>query len=542
MFAVTPIVLQVMLCASPYANRVEAAEVVARGAPEAENAIEALVDAGRPGLWALDARLKRASGPAKARILAALGRWKTQEAEFVLRRELSNGGPQIKIGALTGLGALGTASATRAIVDNLTHADDDVRRAAGEALIAVGPSATRRARMLLDDSAAEARRAAVRFFAIHADDRTLDGVLDRMLDDRAPIVVVAALEASVARNRTRDAKNAALLQDHREGVAVATARTVAATANGDEARALARTLASNRLREDVRAAMLAALRAEASARSYEILVDAAALETEARAEAIVRRMAADADDAEIGVLIDLLASRYRKRVRIASRVLREIGAPVEERALRALVRGDVLLREPLHALVLAAPRDRMREKIRTMLASDEVGAKVAALDVVARMADIALVPVVVRACDDARRPVRLAAIAALGSLPTTRSRRALVRALEDDDEPVHTAAIRALGRTPTLERMDTLVAALDDDRKSVRLAAIDALSPPVSAPILDRLVALLERGSPEERERIVRGIANSTASGADRVLIDLVTHHEVGIRRVAVAVVEQSDD
>lgn len=540
MISVSTLALGLTLLASPYATRAEAADIVAAGGPNAADARAWLVDAGRPGLWALNALAKSGSSAKKANVLEAIGWWRTEEAEYVLRRSLKSGNSVVQVGAVKGMGHLATSRVGRVLVDQLDSRYPAVREAAVAALIEIGPSVAQRVRSKLSDPSAFARAGAVTYFAKHSNDVEFDEVVGDALRDGSWSVVSAAVDAAGQRKRRAHLPRLhTLLATAPSKVAVAAGEAYVQAAPDAYGDRVADILEDRRVPKAVRQAMKARLRADVGRRSFEILAKAA-VDAGEKGEAAYRDLiVTNASEKEATALFSLLASRRPRLSAFASSALAMMGESIEDGALEALPSASIITREAILDILMKAPRDRMKAKVLEMAKSKDDERRVAAIRVMERMADNSLTPKLTELANDERPKVRMAALAALGPIPSASARVTLEEHLADPAADVQIAALRALAATPTQERNDRVLAALDDERPNVRLEAIRLLSPPQSSPVLTRFERMLETASASERIAIIQGIAKSKLPGADMLLMELVTHRRHEIRKAAVATVDQ---
>lgn len=138
---------------------------------------------------------------------------------------------------------------------------------------------------------------------------------------------------------------------------------------------------------------------------------------------------------------------------------------------------------------------------------------------VSEMADPAVTPLLVQACDDPSFAVRVAAVAGLGKVGDERSGVALLNGIRADREPawrVRAASATALrraclrGAVPTHDAERALVAALEDPDQDVRLTVLKELVP-LRFP--SALVPVLELFTAEEVSIEERGIALDVLRG-----------------------------
>lgn len=540
MISVSTLALGLSLLASPYATRAEAADVVADGGPNAAEARAWLVHSGRPGLWALNALAKSGSSSKQATVLEAIGWWRTEEAEYVLRRALKSGNSVVQVGAIKGMGHLATSRVGRVLVEQLDSRDSAVREAAVAALIEIGPSVAPRVRQALADDSARARVGAIAYFAKRSNDVDFDQVVGDALRDGSWSVVSAAVQAAAQRKRPTHLPRLHTLQMTAPAeVAIAAGEAYVEAAPDVYGDRVADILEDRRVPVAVRQAMKVKLRANVSRRSFEILAKAAVDAGEEGEAAYRDLIVTNASEEEATALFSLLASRRPRLSAFASSALAMMGESIEDGALEALPSASIITRDAILDILMKAPRDRMKTKALAMAKSADDDRRVAAIRVLGRMADNSLTPKLAELANDARPKVRMAALAALGPIPSASARVTLEKHLADPAADVQIAALRALAATPTQERNDRVLRALDDERPNVRLEAIRLLSPPQSSPVLTRFERMLETASATERIAIIQGIAKSKLPGADMLLMELVTHRRHEIRKAALATVDQ---
>lgn len=134
------------LTAAPILSVHEATRAIAAG-ESAEQAVERLKQAGKPGLWALCDAAKNAHGVERGRLFEAIGAIGTAEAEWALIIELKGSEPDGVAGAVRGLAKTQSAGSCGAITRLASAKDAQVRDAVAAALVAkkgCGPATVRR--------------------------------------------------------------------------------------------------------------------------------------------------------------------------------------------------------------------------------------------------------------------------------------------------------------------------------------------------------------------------------------------------------------
>jgi HEAT repeat protein len=180
-----------------------------------------------------------------------------------------------------------------------------------------------------------------------------------------------------------------------------------------------------------------------------------------------------------------------RAVRPLCRALDDPAAEVRMRVAKALGRlgGEASARRLIRALGQPSRWSTIRiADILARMGGDVVGllieaypdmtvpARLATLDVLARIRPLGATRWLVERLDEPQRDLRARACHALGSLGDPAAAAPLIEALRDRQWPVRAMAAKALGRIRQAEAIPSLCAALRDERWWVRSNAADALT------------------------------------------------------------------
>jgi hypothetical protein len=124
---------------------------------DVEAAGDRLAAHGRPALWAVHDAAKKHEGAARARLFEAIGRFKSDEAEWALIVELKNGDLEARAGAIRGLGRMARAKTVTQVLGHVNVESASVRDAAAGYLLAIGEPGRGHATKLLSSSAEQQR-------------------------------------------------------------------------------------------------------------------------------------------------------------------------------------------------------------------------------------------------------------------------------------------------------------------------------------------------------------------------------------------------
>jgi HEAT repeat protein len=142
---------------------------------------------------------------------------------------------------------------------------------------------------------------------------------------------------------------------------------------------------------------------------------------------------------------------------------------------RELDTGDASRRRDVVRLLAGYPTRDVQTTVLRVLEDEDVGVRIEAADVAARLRVREAAPLLVEWLDDPEVGVREAAAGALGRLGDTAHLAQLVRALGDADARVRRAAVGALAALGGREVVVPLLGRLDDDDAQVRIDAAMAL-------------------------------------------------------------------
>jgi HEAT repeat protein len=169
-------------------------EAIATG-EDVDGAGDRMVALGKPGLWAIHAAAKKASGETRARLFESIGRFGTDEAEWALIVELKNSDVHGKAGALRGLTRMKRPRTANNVINHAATESALVRDAAADYFVAIGDAAARPHAVKMYGSAdAKVRELAVAY-AIRTSESTFAAeTLPKALRDPSPRVRMLGLE------------------------------------------------------------------------------------------------------------------------------------------------------------------------------------------------------------------------------------------------------------------------------------------------------------------------------------------------------------
>jgi HEAT repeat protein len=214
------------LTAAPIPSVHEATRAIAAG-ESADQAVERLKQAGKPGLWALCDAAKNAHGAERGRLFEAIGAIGTAEAEWALVIELKGGEPEGVAGSVRGLARIQSGSSCGAIVRQAGAKDAQVRDAVAGALVAkkgCGPATIRRLWSSTDELE---REMAVRYVVDTHDPMGAELTTPSLADPSALVRYQGAALAADRHDRTQLYTLADLARGSDERLAVRAARAIA---------------------------------------------------------------------------------------------------------------------------------------------------------------------------------------------------------------------------------------------------------------------------------------------------------------------------
>ena len=189
----------------------------------------------------------------------------------------------------------------------------------------------------------------------------------------------------------------------------------------------------------------------------------------------------------------LVAALHDDVPEVRIRAAKALGAVGGEAAVAPLVHA---LREPNRwstiriADILAAMREDVVRELMSEYRGSGINARLATLDILARIRSLVPVAWLEERLGDAERDVRARACHALGAIGSPDSGGALAKALDDSEWPVRAMAAKALGRIGFHAAIPALSASLRDPEWWVRANAAEALRVmgPKGIEALDRML------------------------------------------------------
>jgi HEAT repeat protein len=386
-----------------------------------------------PMLWWTLRQLKSSNATTRAKAAASLGVAENTAATGPLVEALRDPETDVRVAALTALGAIGDAAGAEGILTAVRESEAGrtaemaarIRAAASEALGQLGPKAAPRLVAALKDKNARVREAAIAGLGGVGGSDVERALAAALGDDRSAIRQAAALAlARAAGQRAIEPLAAALA--HRDPQTRRSAAEALGAIGGDEA---ASTLSAAVREKD-----------------------------QAVREAVVRALGRIGTRTAVSALLTVYSGSDREARQAAAAALKQARwepGDARERVIHAAIDGDY--------------------------------AKAA------REGDVA-VELLAAAAGDRDPAVRRAAAGALGDVGAARAADPLVSALADHDEGVRRAAVGSLQRLGPAA-FHALVSALDDRAAAVRHAARELLQsmPQVDGATASRLALLRGR-------------------------------------------------
>jgi len=467
----------------------------------------------------------------RAAAALAAGRLGLREALPTLVDWLDDADPALRAAAAEGLGALGDERGRTGLVRALGDVSPDVRLAAVRALPALSDKAVLVPLLgRLDDTDVGVRMAAVEALAALGQREAVVPLVGRARDDVAEVraVVVDAL-GTLGDVRALPALRRAL-EDASEEVQVAAVGALGRLGDAAAVDTLAALLAdgSRRLAEAAVAA-LAGIDDPSTLPPLLAALDRAAL-APALVHAIdgrVRRARRRGDGAETALIARLgqaLAREERPSQATAlARLLARQATPGDRAAVEpALLAAQRAEAADPNALLAALARIGSPEAVIPLLDrlgdAESPGELSPILDALATYAEVG--PVDGRMVDPlldalARVPAvdRPRLVQLLADTGASRATPALLPLLTHPDRPLRLAAVEAVGTLGGEGAGDALVSLLDDRDPEVRLAAATALGRAGDGAMVDPLLRLLHRASPTDRHAVLLALGGIAGGG-----------------------------
>jgi len=234
----------------------------------------------------------------------------------------------------------------------------------------------------------------------------------------------------------------------------------------------------------------------------------------------------------------LIAALEDDTVEVRIRAAKALGAVGGAAAIRSLTKA---LEEPTRwstlriADILSEMGPEVVQELIEPFPRMAPPAKVAVLDILARVRALSVAPWIREKLAEADADVRARAANALGSLGDAESGPALREALHDPEWPVRAMAAKALGRVRHAEAVPDLCEALRDREWWVRSNAAKALRDLGSAG-QDALVWMLEDADPFARQQAVLMLEEA---GLLDEKVDLLARTDPGTRNTALALIRR---
>jgi len=498
-------------------------------------ALQALAKLGKPGLSPLHAALASETAVERARAARCLGELRDKTAAKALLACLSDEDAAVRANATEALGRLGDAPKAKAIAPLLEDEADNVRRAAVLALRDLGKGDDRFDALLVDDSAA-LRRAAALAVAASGAAPYVERLAGR-LGDGDEGVRAAAADAMAGQHAEELLEPLrAALDDDSEAVRLAAARALAAH---EGAEPLLPNLLENRS-VYVRRVGVAAVAQRKALSAVEPLMRVA----RDGPERVVRIEAAQAlgalgDSKAVGRLTHALIEDDLELQAAAETALRAIlGKDADPDVLRA--NGHIALEhwDRLPEFGKLALEPLLRALGNRTANPRNVAARCGSASALGALGHAEAVRPLLEALAEPAPQLRAAAAAALGEIGDPACAAGLVAAASDRSEDVRAAAVRALGHLGSHDVVDALTQAMRDAESGVRSAALDAALTLGPAAIPVAAVGLTS-ADPSERQLAIAALESAGTVGAVDLLHEALLDFDGPTREMARTALER---
>ncbi len=226
-------------------------------------------------------------------------------------------------------------------------------------------------------------------------------------------------------------------------------------------------------------------------------------------------------------------------------ILRDAKSPFRGDAVQAL--ADIRRSADSDAAELdydLSPTDCKPELLR-MLDADDARMRADALSLLASHSDPDVIAAALARLQDDDRAVRTTAAHTLGQLRAKSAVGELLQATADPEPPVRRMAVVALGRIADPAALESLVAIVEEQEENdfwLRRSAIEAVAALPDARATMKLLAWARMESLREREVAIEALGSRDAASVRDLLHELVDDADATIRRAAIGAVGQLGD
>lgn len=517
---------------APTVTADQAAVQVAQGGASAKVGLEALMRRGRFGLDALIRLSRRSEGDSLRRVYEAIGAFRGEKALGALSEGVSVLDVDGQLGAVRGLGRLGSAKAVQPLLQTAFSRNVSIRRAVVDSLSRIGGPAAKQASKLRSSSSAYARETAVRFLARFYDgEKRKKWILTGLRDSDANVRGAAVEMIELWKDMSLAESLTVLTRDKDAQVA---SRAVEAISKFP---AMRKTLPD--LLADSRVTRQAWMTAFHKMRDYDdmaipYLLAALTRASPQRRHVMLDILSEDASQGELGAFVDMLDTPNADVGKIVTGLLEQMGARADTAAARMILSKRESLVEAIRGYLGTRPRNGITDEILEGAREGTVESRQIHLQIIGELNVSAVRDELVDLLEDANSEVRMSALRTIGGLQDLGSEAELVRLLDDVNTEVRVEAIKGLKESDSDLSVLARMSVLGDGEPKVRDQALESFKGAEPNAVLRALERVVRTGSHAERIDALSAIAELRSKMAVVTLVDLVTDSEPDIFKAAV--------
>ena len=509
----------------------EAAMAVAEGGQNQLEALEVLTRRGRFGLRALTQLSRKTTGAPLRRVYEAIGAFKGAEAFSALLEGIRTTDPQAQLGAVRGLGRIGSKEAIEPLVQTAFSPDAEVRAAIVEALARIGIAAAPAVEQLQKSGSPYARETALRVLTrLYSGPRRRELIINGLRDADTSVRSVAVDLTELWRDVSLAEALVELAKDKDAEVA---SRAVEAIAKFP---AMRKTLPE--VLGDSRVTRQAWLTAFHRLRDYDDMaipyLMAAITKAEPRRQsAMLDLLTEDSSEGELRGFVRMLDTPDVDVGTVVQGLLAQMGARADTAAARMVLDERESLVDAIKSYLSTRPRNGITEEIIQAAKEGPLEQRQRHIQIMGELNASEVRQDLVDLLVDTTAEVRATTAKVLGDIGDLGAEAELVRLLDDVNTEVRIEALRGLKGIQSSMSVLARTSAIEDPDPEVSSAAKETFEGSDADYVLDVLERVVRTGSHEERVSALTAIAEVKTTRAAVLLVELVTEGDEKIKKAA---------
>lgn len=521
------------LGAMPTQTADQAAMQVALGGASEQAGLQSLMRKGRFGLDALVRLSQKVEGEQLQRVYQAIGAFKQEKALVALKEGILASDRLGLLGAVQGLGRLGSPDAAEPLLQAALSRDPEVRAAVVQSLVKVGRPAVAPAQPLLNASSAFGREVALRFLARQSSSSKRAELITRGLRDDAPNVRAAAAEMT---ELWKDVSlTEALVNLTRDQDSEVASRAVEALAKFPTMRIkLPELLSDDRVTEQAWVTAFHRMR-DYDSMAIPYLLAAITKASPERKSKMLGLLSEGASDTELQAFVELLDTQDEDIGKTVEGLLSQMGARADTAAARMVLNERESLAEAIRTYLKTRPRNGITDEIIRSTQEGPMERRQFHLQIIGELdAANEVREELVALLEDTESQIRVSALKTLGGVQDLGTESELVRLLDDVNTEVRVEALRGLKEYDSEISVLARMSAIDDEDSEVRGEALKSFKGADPSAVLRALERVVRNGSHDERVDALSAISEIKTDQAVLLLMDLVTEQDPEVFKAAV--------